>query len=46
MLFLSFFQWFDEISVVFEVEKKSHRKDVTSQRIFAWRILFVAVDCC
>ena len=40
MLFVSFFRWFDEISVVFEAEKKSHRKGVTSKRMVAWDIHF------
>ena len=37
-MFVCFFLCFDEISVVFEAEKKTHRKGVTSKRMFAWRI--------
>ena len=38
MLFVSFFRWFDEISVVFEAEKKSQRQSVTRKRMFACSI--------
>ena len=40
ILFVSFFRWFDKISVVFEAEKKSHRKGITSKRMVAWHIHF------